>query len=186
MPSLLSRIEAAANAFSGVDIQAACSPSWKHKGSEIASAIGAKVQKTVDSLMAPLDGRETAENFESPLSKQRVSALSEDAPQILAQQLLEDLEKAAAKVDLISYASSSIAIFCLYCRCFVPIWCICYVHLQLTLSQFERLVVSFVLTQVHLNFISFEVEGGIAGFLILLSLQGCNWLYLKGVGLTFY
>ncbi|XP_024357126.1 uncharacterized protein [Physcomitrium patens] len=98
VPSLLSRIEAAANAFSGVDIQAACSPSWKHKGSEIASAIGAAVQKTVDSLMAPLDGRETAENFESPLSKQRVSALSEDAPQILAQQLLEDLEKAAAKL----------------------------------------------------------------------------------------
>jgi hypothetical protein len=98
VPSLLSKIEAAANTCSG-DIQAVCSPSWRHKGSEIASAIGVAVRKTVDSLMAPLDGRKAAENFESPTAKQRVSGLSEDAPQFLAQQLLGELEKAAAKVN---------------------------------------------------------------------------------------
>lgn len=101
VPSFFSKIEAAANTSSG-DAQAVCSPSWRHKGSEIASAIGVAVRKTVDSLMAPLDGRKAAENFESPAAKQRVSGLSEDAPQFLAQQLLGELEKAAAKVNPIS------------------------------------------------------------------------------------
>lgn len=98
VPSLLSKIEAAANTSPGVDIQAVCSPSWKHKGNEIATAVGAAVRKTVDSLMAPLDGREAADNFESPAAKRRVAGLSGDAPQFLAQQLLGELEKAAAKV----------------------------------------------------------------------------------------
>lgn len=98
VPSLFSKIEAAAKTSFG-DIQAVCSPSWRHKGSEIASAVGVAVRKTVDSLMAPLDGRKAAENFGSPAAKQRVSGLSEDAPQFLAQQLLGELEKAAAKVN---------------------------------------------------------------------------------------
>lgn len=97
-PSLLSKIEAAANTSPGVDIQAVFSPRWKHKGNEIATAVGVAVRKTVDSLMAPLDGREAGENFESPVAKQRVAGLSVDAPQFLAQQLLGELEKAAAKV----------------------------------------------------------------------------------------
>ncbi|KAG0553464.1 hypothetical protein KC19_12G013400 [Ceratodon purpureus] len=97
VPSLLSKMEAAANPSFGDD-QAVCSPSWRHKGSEISSAVGVAVRKTVDSLMAPLDGRKAAENFESPAAKQRVSSLSEDAPQFLAQQLLGELEKAAAKI----------------------------------------------------------------------------------------
>ena len=99
MPSLLGKIEAAANTTSGGDIQAVCSPSWRHKGSEIAAAVGVAVRKTVDSLMAPLDGGKAAENFGSPAANQRVPGLSEEAPQYLAQQLLGELEKAAAKVS---------------------------------------------------------------------------------------
>lgn len=97
-PSLLSKIEAAANSFSGEENHAVCSPSWKHRGNEIAAAVGVAVRKTVDSLMAPLDEREAAEYFESPVAKQRVAGISIDAPQFLAQQLLGQLEKAAAKV----------------------------------------------------------------------------------------
>lgn len=97
-PSLLSKIEAAANSSSGEESHAVCSPSWKHRGNEIAAAVGVAVRKTVDSLMAPLDEREAAEYFESPVAKQRVAGISIDAPQFLAQQLLGQLEKAAAKV----------------------------------------------------------------------------------------
>lgn len=98
-PSLLSKIESAATKSLGVGVQSVFSPRWKHKGSEIATAVGDAVRKTVDSLMAPLDGREASENFESPVAKQRVAGLSVDAPQFLAQRLLGELEKAAAKVN---------------------------------------------------------------------------------------
>ena len=127
VPSLLSKMEAAANPSFGDD-QAVCSPSWRHKGSEISSAVGVAVRKTVDSLMAPLDGRKAAENFESPAAKQRVSSLSEDAPQFLAQQLLGELEKAAAKVNPISKECRSCLcpILCLRYRnglAFMVLWC---------------------------------------------------------------
>ena len=97
-PSMLSKLEAAANTSTEEDDQALRSPSWGSKGSKIGSAIGIALRKTVDSLMAPLDGRRADENYHSPVAKRRVSALSEDAPAFLAQQLLGELEKAAAKV----------------------------------------------------------------------------------------
>jgi hypothetical protein len=97
-PSMLSKLEAATNTSTEEDKQAPCSPSWESKGSKIGSAIGTALRKTVDSLMAPLDGRRADENGHSPIAKRRVSALSEDAPEFLAQQLLGELEKAVAKV----------------------------------------------------------------------------------------
>lgn len=102
---LLRKIEAAANPSSTKNNKLLCSPTWRNRGSEVASAIGAAVRKTVDSLMAPLDGRRADESYQSPIAKQRVSGLSEDAPEFLAQQLLGELEKAAAKVYPINIIS---------------------------------------------------------------------------------
>lgn len=128
LPSPLSKTGTAAIISSEVENQVVCSPSWRNKGIEIASAIRVAVRKTVDSLMAPLDGRKAAENFDSPEARKRVSSLSEDAPQFLAQQLLGELEKAAAKVALNADGCRSYIFYlCFHSRnshAFLTMWCL--------------------------------------------------------------